>query len=308
MSVLVAVGVFGDDSDHMTLADKRYDGSVDVSTGHVDSRAANGDEISQIDAGRLELSSGGRRVDTGQHGALADGVQLGGARGDDDVVRPQVQHAGCGADDDGGAAVYTDDFVAVQGIEDGDQAPGIVTLDGSGRSPAVACTDDDQIGGLSPDGDVSELLPGLGGVERGDRRATNSRVPPHDGRICRVDLAGTHKRRAIYFSDAVTAIACEAECAAMRGVLTVAHDRNGDRIPLDKSQLLPVNRNRHYQILTARPGTVILVSSSGAHAEAGGVEDGLELEAGGAADADDFDLEPGGCGVEQLGGDVPHGE
>ena len=89
----------------------------------------------------MQPFGGPRRDDPGEPIAGADRVDLGGARGDDDLVRVDVEHALRRPDHDHRSGVDRHDLVAGVGVQDTDRLAGTFGLRGRSQ-PARPAADD----------------------------------------------------------------------------------------------------------------------------------------------------------------------
>ena len=215
-----------------------------------------GGDDAEVDAGGYEPLCGAGRIDAPQHVAFADGMQLRRACRDDDVVCMYVKHVAVGETGDHNRTRIDADHIVTELAGEHRNSTAL----GSGRRGcrAAGCTgaDHHEIG-------VVALQPRRGVIgwrNRVDRwlelqrRRTDGRMTLHahagPGRC----EAGTCEGDSVDLRTAVPAVACQAQRAAVLGMLPVTDDGNGNGVSVGVVDRTVVNHDAHARSTVANRG------------------------------------------------------
>ncbi len=152
--------------------------------------------------------------------ALADGLELGHARRDEDLVRLHVKHPARRPGDDRRAGIDADDLVSIGGVED----QGIVAI------PVDRPSDDDPVDPAPLDrrGGHRDI--------HGQWRVSCRRMPLHGRAGPRQDLTGPRVGDAVDDRHAVPAVAGKAQGATSSRRLPGPDDRDGQAVAVAERQ------------------------------------------------------------------------
>jgi hypothetical protein len=172
----------------------------------------------------------------------ADRVELGRARGHDDLGCVGVEHPGRGPGDDRWPRIDRDDLVARGGVEQEDVLPGPVGLSPR-RRPARTAADDDDVRLDSANGHLSHR------GRCGQVRLRDDRQPWHVARWMAVhrkagpgrNLAASDVGDAVDLGEAVAAVTREAERPPGAGRLSGTQDRDRNRVARQELDRLAVD-------------------------------------------------------------------
>ena len=188
--------------------------------------ARDGGDAAKVDPGRTQAVGRTSRDDPGQTAPLAHGLDLRGARRDDDLVRVDVEHPARLAGDDRRAWIDPDDVDAVARVEH----DGVASL--RRLAPAGTAPDDRDAGMDAANAHgLADREPGeVAQVHVRQWRLASCRVPLDDGPGACCDLARPDVGRPVNLGEAVAAVAGQAERATPARHLPRPDDRDGDGV------------------------------------------------------------------------------